>query len=100
MDKEELIKNIKGWIHLDEEIKDLQRQIKEKRNETIFLFIFPVHPQHIPIKPFTMFPIIIRNFLSSWQSFFIEPIHWLYKITVFYVRFPTKFQGYDLGIVR
>ena len=33
MDKEELIKNIKGWIHLDEEIKDLQRQIKEKRNE-------------------------------------------------------------------
>ena len=33
MDKEELIKNIKGWIHLDEEIKDLQRQIKEKQNE-------------------------------------------------------------------
>lgn len=33
MDKEDLIKNIKGWIHLDEEIKDLQRQIKEKRNE-------------------------------------------------------------------
>jgi len=29
MDKEDLIKNIKGWIHLDEEIKDLQRQIKE-----------------------------------------------------------------------
>ncbi len=24
---------LKGWIHLDEEIKDLQRQIKEKRNE-------------------------------------------------------------------
>ena len=33
MDKEELIKNIKGWIHLDEEIKDLQRQIKEKRHD-------------------------------------------------------------------
>ena len=33
MDKEDLIKNIKGWIHIDEEIKDLQRQIKEKRNE-------------------------------------------------------------------
>jgi len=33
MDKEELIKNIKEWIHLDEEIKDLQRQIKDKRNE-------------------------------------------------------------------
>ena len=33
MDKEVLIKNIKDWIHLDEEIKNLQRQIKEKRNE-------------------------------------------------------------------
>jgi len=33
MDKGELIKNIKEWIHLDEEIKDLQRQIKEKRTE-------------------------------------------------------------------
>jgi len=33
MDKEVLIKNIKDWIHLDEEIKSLQRQIKEKRNE-------------------------------------------------------------------
>ena len=33
MDKEVLIKNIKDWIHLDEEIKELQRQIKEKRNE-------------------------------------------------------------------
>ncbi len=33
MDKEELITNIKGWIQLDEEIKTLQKQIKEKRNE-------------------------------------------------------------------
>ena len=33
MDKEILIENVKQWIHLDEEIKDLRRQIKEKRNE-------------------------------------------------------------------
>jgi len=33
MDKEELVLNIKQWITLDEEIKTLQRQIKEKRNE-------------------------------------------------------------------
>jgi len=33
MNKEELVANIKQWITLDEEIKNLQRQIKEKRNE-------------------------------------------------------------------
>jgi len=33
MNKEELVSNIKKWITLDEEIKNLQRQIKEKRNE-------------------------------------------------------------------
>ena len=33
MNKEELISNIKEWISLDEEIKELQKQIKEKRNE-------------------------------------------------------------------
>ena len=33
MNKEELVSNIKQWISLDEEIKNLQRQIKEKRNE-------------------------------------------------------------------
>jgi len=33
MDKEELIGNVKQWINLDEEIKVLQRQLKEKRNE-------------------------------------------------------------------
>ena len=33
MNKEELVSNIKQWILLDEEIKNLQRQIKEKRNE-------------------------------------------------------------------
>ena len=33
MNKEELVSNIKQWITLDEEIKNLQRQIKEKRNE-------------------------------------------------------------------
>ena len=33
MNKEELVSNIKQWIILDEEIKNLQRQIKEKRNE-------------------------------------------------------------------
>jgi len=33
MNKEELIGNIKHWIGLDEEIKNLQRQIKEKRKE-------------------------------------------------------------------
>ena len=33
MNKEELVSNIKQWIKLDEEIKNLQRQIKEKRNE-------------------------------------------------------------------
>lgn len=33
MDKEELVDNIKQWISLDEEIKQLQKQIKEKRKE-------------------------------------------------------------------
>ena len=33
MNKEELVSNIKQWITLDEEIKNLERQIKEKRNE-------------------------------------------------------------------
>jgi len=33
VNKEELIANIKQWIDLDEEIKNLQRQLKEKRNE-------------------------------------------------------------------
>jgi len=33
MNKDELVSNIKQWISLDEEIKNLQRQIKEKRNE-------------------------------------------------------------------
>ena len=33
MDKEELVNNIKQWISLDEDIKQLQKQIKEKRNE-------------------------------------------------------------------
>lgn len=33
MDKEKLIGNIKHWIELDEEIKVLQKQIKEKRKE-------------------------------------------------------------------
>ena len=33
MNKEELVLNIKKWITLDEEIKNLQRQIKEKRND-------------------------------------------------------------------
>lgn len=30
--REELIENVKRWINLDEEIKTMQRQIKEKRN--------------------------------------------------------------------
>ena len=33
MEKEALVNNIKTWIHLDEEIKDLQREIKEKRKK-------------------------------------------------------------------
>jgi len=33
MNKEELVSNIKNWITLDEEIKTMQRQIKEKRKE-------------------------------------------------------------------
>ena len=33
MDKQELIDNIKQWISLDEDIKELQRQVKAKRNE-------------------------------------------------------------------
>ncbi len=33
MNKEDLILRIKDWIGLDEEIKNLQKQIKEKRNE-------------------------------------------------------------------
>ena len=33
MEKEELVDNIKQWISLDEEIKNLQKQLKEKRNE-------------------------------------------------------------------
>jgi len=33
MNKEELVSNIKKWITLDEEIKTLQQQIKEKRKE-------------------------------------------------------------------
>ena len=33
MNKDELIGNIKHWIGLDEEIKNLQRRIKEKRKE-------------------------------------------------------------------
>ena len=33
MDKEQLIGNIKHWIVLDEEIKSLQKQIKEQRKE-------------------------------------------------------------------
>ena len=33
MEKEELVDNIKQWISLDEEIKNLQKHLKEKRNE-------------------------------------------------------------------
>ena len=33
MNKDELVTNIKQWISLDEEIKNLQREIKKKRNE-------------------------------------------------------------------
>ena len=33
MNKDELVTNIKQWITLDEEIKNLQREIKKKRNE-------------------------------------------------------------------
>lgn len=33
MDKDELIGRIKNWITLDDEIKQLQKQIKEKRIE-------------------------------------------------------------------
>jgi hypothetical protein len=33
MEKEELVDNIKQWISLDEEIKNLQKQLKEKRIE-------------------------------------------------------------------
>jgi hypothetical protein len=33
MNKENLISHIKDWIGLDEEIKNLQKQIKEKRNQ-------------------------------------------------------------------
>jgi|UniRef100_A0A6C0C640 hypothetical protein len=33
MNKDELVSNIKDWITLDEEIKVLQRKIKEKRKE-------------------------------------------------------------------
>ena len=32
MDKEELIKNIKEWIHLDNDIKELRAQMKANRN--------------------------------------------------------------------
>ena len=35
MNKDELIGNIKHWIGLDEEIKNLQRRIKEKRKEKV-----------------------------------------------------------------
>ena len=31
MDKEKLLNNVKGWIELDDEIKTLNRTLKEKR---------------------------------------------------------------------
>lgn len=31
MDKEQLLSNVKGWIELDDEIKQLNRELKEKR---------------------------------------------------------------------
>lgn len=33
MDKEQLIENVRGWITIDNEIKQLQKVIKEKRKE-------------------------------------------------------------------
>ena len=33
MDKEQLIENVRGWIAIDNEIKQLQKVIKEKRKE-------------------------------------------------------------------
>ena len=33
MDKEQLLDNVRGWISIDNEIKQLQKVIKEKRKE-------------------------------------------------------------------
>lgn len=33
MDKEKLLQNVKGWIDLDDEIKRLNRVVKEKRTQ-------------------------------------------------------------------
>jgi len=33
MDKEQLLSNVKGWIGLDDEIKQLNRELKEKRKK-------------------------------------------------------------------
>lgn len=33
MDKEQLLSNVKGWIELDDEIKQLNRELKEKRKK-------------------------------------------------------------------
>ena len=33
MDKEKLLQNVKGWIELDDEIKRLNRVVKEKRTQ-------------------------------------------------------------------
>ena len=32
-DKRKLIENVKGWIDIDNEIKELQKELKEKRKE-------------------------------------------------------------------
>ena len=32
-DKRQLIENVKGWISIDNEIKELQKELKEKRKE-------------------------------------------------------------------
>lgn len=32
-DKRELIENVKGWIDIDNDIKELQKELKEKRKE-------------------------------------------------------------------
>ena len=31
--QEDLIKNVKGWLTIDEEIKELQKSIREKKKE-------------------------------------------------------------------
>ena len=32
-DKRKLIENVKGWIDIDNDIKELQKELKEKRKE-------------------------------------------------------------------